>query len=274
MLFFLLGFFFFFLHFLLWRFLGLSLNSFLLSSLCLDLIKSSLGLSSFSNLLLWVNWTKLFIFILLEVKLFLRDPSIVHSLLVVSLLLSVDEESLLLLLLGGLHGLSSLYSVIILVIGVSKMILDVLLLFLLWNILWQLTASVLLSPLDRFLSISDLLSIVLENLWSFSSLRLLELLLWGQVSHFDCWLSKGSVDWIRLDHSNAWHWVVVGWDCNHKVISNGGSLGEGLTILVEVELGVVVEGSIHSVRVGLNWFSHLFLGRDVLPADCRSLSIG
>jgi len=244
---------------LLWRFLGLSLDGFLLSSLCLDLIKSSLGLSSLPDLLLWVNWTELLIFILLEVKLLLRDLSVVHSLLVISLLLSVDKESLLLLLFGGFHGLSSLDSVIILIIRVSEVILDVLLLLLLWYILWQFAAGLLLSPLNRLLSISDLLGIILENLWSFSSLGLLELLLWGQILHFDLWFSERSVNRIRLDHGNSWNWVVISWNGKHNVVSNTGGLGESLTILVEVKLGVVVKRGVNSLGIGLNLLSHLFL---------------
>jgi len=132
------------------------------------------------------------------------------------------------------------------------------LLFLDW--LWEGSTGILLSPLNRLLSVSNLLLIILENLWYFTSLGLLELLLWLQVLHLWLWLTKGSVDWIRLDHhGDSWHWVIVSWELNESIVSNAGGLGESLTILVEVHFSIMVKRSIHSVRVGLDCLSHLLL---------------
>jgi hypothetical protein len=94
------------------------------------------------------------------------------------------------------------------------------------NWIWHLSSSVLLSPLDGLIGISDLFLIVLEDLWGLSSLGLLELLLWEQILHFDGWLTEGSVNWVRLDHSNSWNWVIVVWELKHNIISNRGGLGE------------------------------------------------
>jgi len=73
----------------------------------LSLLKDSLNLLllllGFLGLLSVINWTKLFIFILLESHLFLRNSTVVPCLVVLSLLICVDEESLLKLLLSSLH---------------------------------------------------------------------------------------------------------------------------------------------------------------------------
>jgi len=73
----------------------------------LSLVKDSLNLLllllDFLGLLAVINWTKLFIFILLESHLILRNSTIVPCLVVLSLLICVDEESLLKLLLSSLH---------------------------------------------------------------------------------------------------------------------------------------------------------------------------
>ena len=117
----------------------------------------------------------------------------------------------------------------------------------LWSWLWELAASVLLGPLNGILSVDNLYLIILEYLWSLTSLILLKLLLWGQISQFDLWLSERSVDGIGLNHSYAWNWVIVGWDSKHNIIGNAGGLGESLTILVEVQLRVVVKGFVHGI---------------------------
>lgn len=115
-------------------------------------------------------------------------------------------------------------------------VLDCLLHLLLWSWLWELAAGVLLGPLDRVVGVGDLFLILLEDSWRLSSLALLELLLWGQVLHLDLGWAKGSVDGIGLDHGNSWYWIIVRWKGNHGVIANRGGLGEGLAILVEVQL--------------------------------------
>jgi len=131
---------------------------------------------------------------------------------------------------------------------------------LLVNWLWEGTSGILLGPLNRLLSVSNLFLIILENNWYLTSLGLLELLLWLQVSHRNLWLTEGSVDWVRLDHhGHSWNWVIVSWNLEESIVSNTGCLREGLSILVEVQLSIMVKGSIHSVRVSGDGLTHLFL---------------
>jgi len=232
----------------------------LLGLLLGKLLELGFLLGGFFEGLEWVSWTKLLIFVLLERHLLWIDLALSNGLVVHFLLLGVNEESVLELLLGGLHRLPGLNGIVFLIVLVVKSVLNALLHLLLWSWLWELATSVLLGPLDGLLGIGDLFLIVLEDSWLLSSLSLLELLLWSQVLHFDLGLSERSVDWVGLDHGNSWHWVIVGWKGNHGVIANRGGLGEGLAILVKLQFIVIVESGAHGVVVGFHCFAHLLLG--------------
>jgi len=231
----------------------------LLFFLGFECIKLGLLLNSLSEGLGWVGWTELLIIILRESKLFWVHFALGDGLVEHFLLLGVDKESVLKLLLGSLDGLSGLNGVILLVVGVVESVLNALLHLLLWGWLWELATSVLLSPLDRLVGVGDLFLIVLEDLWSLSSLGLLELLLWSQILHLNFWLANRSVDWVGLDHGDAWNWVIVGWQGDHSVIANRSGLSEGLSILIELQFIVEVQSGVHGLGIGLHGLAHLLL---------------
>ena len=247
------------LHFLgLFLLLGQFLGG-LLGLLLGELVELGLLLNSLSEGLGWVGWTELLIIILRESKLFWVHFALGDGLVEHFLLLGVDKESVLKLLLGSFDGLSGLNGVVLLVIGVVESVLNALLHLLLWGWLWELATSVLLSPLDRLVGVGDLFLIVLEDLWSLSSLGLLELLLWSQILHLNFWLANRSVDWVGLDHGDAWNWVIVGWQGDHSVIANRSGLSEGLSILIELQFIVEVQSGVHGLGIGLHGLAHLLL---------------
>ena len=142
-------------------------------------MNSLLLLDSLFEFLLWINWTEFLIVIFGEIQLLLRNLTFSHSLTIISLFSSINKESFFQLFLGCLDRLSCLDGIILLVIRVSKFVLDFLWHFGFLNWFSHLQSSAALSPLDGLISINNLILIILENNWNFSSLFLFKLLLWG-----------------------------------------------------------------------------------------------
>ena len=194
-------------HFLLLLLVLGGLNLSLISSL-LDsgsLLGSFLALNLLGGLSDFVN------VLLLEVEHFLPDFALALHIVELSLLLSVDEESLLESLLGGLDALPSLVGVSVFVVGVEVLILygrSDLLLFSWVGGFWELVASNGLGSLDRISSVGNLFLIVLKVERLHVPLALFELLFWGQVFLWHLGWAQGSVDWVRTDQHNAWHFGI------------------------------------------------------------------
>lgn len=190
-----------------------------------------------------------------EIKLFLGNLSINSLLFVISLLLGIDEESVLELLLGSLDRSSGLDGIILLIIGVELLIFDswldsLLLLWVCW--LGHLVSGHGLSNFDTIIGDSNGLLLVRVDNWLHVSLVLLELLLWGQIlvlGLIESW--EGSVDWVRLEESNSWNLEVGDWDSHVLLASLGESLINVLEIIVasELESVVLLEGLSHSILI-------------------------
>lgn len=152
-----------------------------------------------------VDWHDFLIFSLSEIQNLLGNGTVDGSLLELTLVLSINKESSLECLLGGLDRLSSLlcFEILILVTvhGVEWGLGDLsLLLWVAW--LSHLSSNDSLGSLDGGFSISDSL-IISVNRCSLASLVILELLLWGKIISISSLWSEGSVDWVGSDLSGA-----------------------------------------------------------------------